>query len=75
TGLFTDPSGYNAAGNEERGRLLHSMDRIRVGLAASLREYPFIDGNGREMTGGRFDGVGYPAHPQEAIAYISAHDN
>ncbi len=75
TGLFTDPSGYNRAGDEEKGRLLNSMDRIRVGLAGSLREYAFIDRNGSETTGGRFESVGYAADPQEAIAYISAHDN
>ncbi len=75
TGLFTDPSGYNRAGNEEKGRLLNSMDRIRVGLAGNLREYPFVDRNGQQTTGGRFESVGFAADPQEVINYVSAHDN
>jgi len=75
TGLFTDPSGYNRAGNEEKGRLLNSMDRIRVGLAGNLREYPFVDRNGQRTTGGRFESVGFAADPQEVINYVSAHDN
>ncbi len=75
TGLFTDPSGYNRAGNEEKGRLLNSMDRIRVGLAGNLRDYPFVDRNGQQTTGGRFESVGFAAEPQEVINYVSAHDN
>jgi len=75
TGLFTDPSGYNRAGDEEKGRLLNSMDRIRVGLAGNLRSYPFVDRNGHQTTGGRFESVGFAGEPQEVINYVSAHDN
>ncbi len=75
TGLYTDPSGYNRAGGEERGRLLNAMDRIRVGLAGNLRGYPFTDHRGQRTTGGRFESVGFAADPQEAVCYVSAHDN
>ena len=75
TGLFTAPSGYNRDGGLERATLLNQADRIRVGLAGNLKSYEFVDRTGRPTTGGQFEGVGFAEEPQEAIAYISAHDN
>ncbi len=75
TGLFTDPSGFNGAGPSERDRLLESMDRIRIGMTGNLRNYLLIDRRGIETRGGQMDNVGYTLDPQEAISYVSAHDN
>ncbi|MDJ0735428.1 MAG: pullulanase-type alpha-1,6-glucosidase [Nostocaceae cyanobacterium] len=58
-----------------RGDLLYSMDRIRVGLAGNLRDFQFIDRNGKTIKGGDLDSTGYNLDPQEAINYISKHDN
>jgi pullulanase-type alpha-1,6-glucosidase len=75
TGLYTDPNGFNGSGSEELGRLLGYMNRIRFGMTGNLRDYLLIDHNGREILGAQYEGVGYAADPQEAINYVSAHDN
>ncbi|MFH1690060.1 MAG: alpha-1,6-glucosidase domain-containing protein, partial [Candidatus Eisenbacteria bacterium] len=63
------------SGPSERDRLLESMDRIRIGMAGNLRNYMLIDRRGRETRGGQMDNTGYTLDPQEAISYVSAHDN
>jgi pullulanase-type alpha-1,6-glucosidase len=75
TGLFLDPNGYNRGGGAERQKLLASQDRIRIGMAGNLRNFAFIDHQGRETDGWRFDNVGFAGDPQEALNYVSAHDN
>jgi len=75
TGLFTDPSGHGGGGAGQRGRLLELADKIRVGMAGNLRGFSFIDHTGRVVRGGDLDYGGYTADPQEAINYVSAHDN
>ncbi len=75
TGLFLDPNGFNASGRTERGRLLESMDRIRVGMAGNLAGYRFTDRNGNVIRGADLNYGGYTADPQETINYASAHDN
>ena len=48
SGLFTDPNGSPANGTaaEQRTRLLHYQDLIRLGLAGNLRDYTFLDSTG-----------------------------
>jgi pullulanase-type alpha-1,6-glucosidase len=75
TGLFLDPNGHNRAGGAERQRLLASQDRIRIGMAGNLRNFAFIDHQGRETDGWRYESVGFAGDPQEALNYVSAHDN
>lgn len=75
TGLYTDPSGFNGSGPNEREALLKSMDRIRIGMTGNLRNYLLIDFRGNEVRGGNMDNVGYTTDPQEVINYVSAHDN
>ncbi|OZG72158.1 hypothetical protein BTA51_17560 [Hahella sp. CCB-MM4] len=50
-------------------------DRIRIGLAGNLKNYPFEDNAGNVTTGQSYSGVGYTADPQENIVYIDKHDN
>ena len=49
SGLFTDPNDSPANGTpaEQRARLLHYQDLIKLGLAGNLRDYTFIDAPGR----------------------------
>ncbi len=63
-----------ATGQTDRMAMLRASDRIRVGMAGNLRDYRFTDATGRPVMGS-FDGVGYALDPQEALAYVSAHDN
>jgi pullulanase-type alpha-1,6-glucosidase len=80
TGLFYSPNPADqGAPEDQRARLLHYADWIRVGLAGNLRDYTLVDADGREVRGAEldFDGIptGYAASPRECINYISAHDN
>ena len=80
TGLFTDPSAFDQGTEaEQRLRLLHAADLIKVGLAGNLADYEIVDMTGDTVRGGRIDYNGAPAgytlDPQENINYISAHDN
>ncbi|WP_341716721.1 pullulanase-type alpha-1,6-glucosidase [Micromonospora sp. FIMYZ51] len=81
SGLFTDPNGdpVNGSAAEQRARLLHQHDLIKVGLAGNLRGYRFTDSAGRTVTGEQVDYNGSPAGytdaPGEAITYVDAHDN
>lgn len=81
SGLYTDPNGSGVDGTEEEQRqaLLSAQDRIKVGLSGSLADYTFVDHTGTELTGAEVDHngepAGYTAQPQEALTYVSAHDN
>jgi pullulanase-type alpha-1,6-glucosidase len=81
TGLFTDPNGapVNGTPPEQRARLLHYHDLIKLGLAGNLRDYAFVDREGRTVTGSQVDyngqPAGYAADPSETITYVDAHDN
>lgn len=50
-------------------------DRIRIGLAGNLQDYPFVDNGGNLNTGLNYSGVGYNSDPQENVVYIDKHDN
>jgi len=67
-----DLDAFNAA-------LLKDMDQIRLGLAANLKSFRFIDRTGTEVSGSEVDYNGSPAgyaeDPQEIVNYVSKHDN
>ncbi|PWU60243.1 DUF3372 domain-containing protein [Micromonospora globispora] len=81
SGLYTDPNGDDVNGStaEQKARLLHQQDLIKVGLAGNLRGYRFTDSSGKEVTGAQVDyngaPAGYTAAPGEAVTYVDAHDN
>ncbi|WP_327269752.1 pullulanase-type alpha-1,6-glucosidase [Streptomyces sp. NBC_01218] len=81
SGLYTDPNGSTANGTEaeQKARLLHYQDLIKVGLTGSLADYTFTDTSGAKVTGAGVDyngaPAGYAAAPGDALAYSDAHDN
>ncbi|MFJ8441878.1 pullulanase-type alpha-1,6-glucosidase [Kitasatospora griseola] len=81
SGLYTDPNGSpdNGAPEDQKARLLHQMDQIKVGLTGNLAGYAFTDSSGKAVTGKGVDyngaPTGYAAQPGEAVEYLDAHDN
>ncbi|MFK4110216.1 pullulanase-type alpha-1,6-glucosidase [Streptomyces sp. NPDC002176] len=81
SGLFTDPNSSAANGTpaEQKARLLHYQDLIKVGLTGNLAGYRFTDTDGKDVTGAGVDyngsPAGYAAAPGDALAYADAHDN
>ncbi|MHB9862344.1 pullulanase-type alpha-1,6-glucosidase [Streptomyces sp. YIM S03343] len=81
SGLYTDPNSSTANGTpaEQKARLLHDQDLIKVGLTGNLAKYHFTDTDGKEVTGAEVDyngaPAGYAAGPGDALAYVDAHDN
>jgi pullulanase-type alpha-1,6-glucosidase len=80
SGLWHDPNDIDQGTSEEqREKLLHHMDLIRVGLAGNLRDYSFVNHADETVTGSQveYNGQpgGYTLDPQEVITYVSAHDN
>ncbi|MEU9303518.1 pullulanase-type alpha-1,6-glucosidase [Streptomyces sp. NPDC048269] len=81
SGLFTAPNGSPANGTpaEQKARLLHDQDLIKVGLSGNLASYAFTDTAGRRIKGSELDyngaPAGYAAAPGDALAYADAHDN
>ncbi|MFJ7067024.1 pullulanase-type alpha-1,6-glucosidase [Streptomyces sp. NPDC101115] len=81
SGLYTDPNSSPANGSPEqqKARLLHYQDLIKVGLTGNLAPYTFTDTAGRTVKGSEVDyngaPAGYAAAPGDALAYADAHDN
>ncbi|MFE6972578.1 pullulanase-type alpha-1,6-glucosidase [Streptomyces sp. NPDC057682] len=81
TGLYTDPNTSTANGTEaeQKARLLHYQDLIKVGLTGNLAGYTFTDTSGNTVKGSDVDyngaPAGYAAAPGDALAYADAHDN
>jgi pullulanase-type alpha-1,6-glucosidase len=81
SGLFSDPNGdpINGSAADQRARLLHQQDQIKVGLTGNLAGYRFTASSGLAVTGAEVDyngaPAGYTAAPGEAITYVDAHDN
>ncbi|WP_260606848.1 pullulanase-type alpha-1,6-glucosidase [Streptomyces sp. WAC08241] len=81
SGLYTDPNTSPANGTpaEQKARLLHYQDLIKVGLTGNLADYAFTDTSGRTVKGSEVDyngsPAGYAAAPGDALAYADAHDN
>lgn len=81
SGLYTDPNSSigNGTSAEQKARLLHYQDLIKVGLTGNLAAYRFTDTDGKDVTGAQVDYNGRPAGyadaPGDALAYADAHDN
>ncbi len=81
TGLLSAPNGdaVNGTAAEQKARLLHYQDLIKVGLSGNLASYRFVSSAGTPVTGAQVDyngsPAGYTAAPGEAITYVDAHDN
>ncbi|MEV7346669.1 pullulanase-type alpha-1,6-glucosidase [Streptomyces sp. NPDC093544] len=81
SGLYTDPnsSTNNGTSAEQKARLLHYQDLIKVGLSGNLAKYSFTDTGGKEVKGSEVDyngqAAGYADAPGDALAYADAHDN
>ncbi|MFJ9705278.1 pullulanase-type alpha-1,6-glucosidase [Streptomyces sp. NPDC101234] len=81
SGLYTDPnsSTENGTSAEQKARLLHYQDLIKIGLTGNLAKYRFTDDDGKDVTGAEVDYNGSPAGyadaPGDALAYVDAHDN
>ncbi|WP_256251878.1 pullulanase-type alpha-1,6-glucosidase [Streptomyces sp. yr375] len=81
SGLYTDPNSSTANGSsaQQKARLLHYQDLVKVGLSGDLAAYRFTDTDGKEVTGAEVDyngaPAGYAAAPGDALAYVDAHDN
>ncbi|MET9956071.1 pullulanase-type alpha-1,6-glucosidase [Streptomyces sp. NPDC006339] len=81
SGLYTDPntSAANGSPEQQKARLLHYQDLIKVGLSGNLASYTFTDTSGRTVKGSEVDyngaPAGYAAAPGDALAYADAHDN
>ncbi|SDO26475.1 alpha-1,6-glucosidases, pullulanase-type [Streptomyces sp. cf386] len=81
SGLYTDPNpaADNGTSEEQKARLLHYQDLIKVGLSGNLAAYRFTDTSGKEVKGSEVDYNGAPAGyadaPGDALAYADAHDN
>ncbi|MEV5974801.1 pullulanase-type alpha-1,6-glucosidase [Streptomyces sp. NPDC051921] len=81
SGLYTDPnaSAANGTPEQQKARLLHYQDLIKVGLSGNLASYTFTDTSGRTVKGSEVDyngaPAGYAAAPGDALAYADAHDN
>ncbi|MER7806339.1 pullulanase-type alpha-1,6-glucosidase [Streptomyces sp900116325] len=81
SGLYTDPNTSTANGTraEQKARLLHYQDLIKVGLTGNLADYTFTDSSGRTVKGSGVDyngaPAGYAAVPGDALSYADAHDN
>ncbi|MEU2117628.1 pullulanase-type alpha-1,6-glucosidase [Streptomyces sp. NPDC016459] len=81
SGLFTAPNGADVNGTPEqqKARLLHDMDLVKIGLTGNLARYAFTTSDGTRRTGAQIDyngqPAGYTASPAEAVNYVEAHDN
>ncbi|MEU3251825.1 pullulanase-type alpha-1,6-glucosidase [Streptomyces sp. NPDC006997] len=81
SGLYTEPnsSADNGTEAEQKARLLHYQDLIKVGLTGNLADFTFTDTHGKEVKGSQVDyngaPAGYAAAPGDALAYADAHDN
>lgn len=81
SGLYTDPNSSKANGTEaeQKARLLHYQDLIKVALTGNLAAYTFTDSAGRRVKGSEVDyngaPAGYAAAPGDALSYADAHDN
>lgn len=81
SGLYTDPNASTANGTkaEQKARLLHYQDLLKVGLTGNLASYTFTDSAGRRVKGSQVDyngsPAGYAAAPGDALSYADAHDN
>jgi len=80
SGLYTDPNEAATADDATKLKLLDRTDWIKIGMAAGLADFRLVRStSGNTVTGSAvgYNGAhaGYTLDPQEAINYVSAHDN
>ncbi|GAA1591311.1 pullulanase-type alpha-1,6-glucosidase [Actinoplanes couchii] len=81
SGLAGAPNGdpVNGTAEEQRARLLHYQDLIKVGLTGNLAGYTFTGSSGTVVKGSDVDyngsPAGYTVNPGDVITYVDAHDN
>jgi len=79
SGWFYAPNAVNSGSAAERQALIEDSDNIRAWLAGGLASFRFTDASGAVTTGADVDyrgqKSGYTKDPQEAVNYISKHDN
>jgi pullulanase len=79
SGWFYAPNAENSGSNAERQALITDSDNIRAWLAGGLAGFRFENAAGTVVAGSEVDyrgqDSGYTQDPQEAINYISKHDN
>ncbi|MFP7706637.1 pullulanase-type alpha-1,6-glucosidase [Trueperella sp. LYQ141] len=79
-GLFSDPNGIGKLSpDEQKARLVHSTDLIRLGMAGNLKDYSFTTADGTTKRGEEIDyngqHAGFASEPAENVNYVDAHDN
>jgi pullulanase len=79
-GLWYDDNGSSTVDASVRLRqLLDAGDLIRLMLAATIKDYQFVDKHGHLVTGADLNynrqPAGYAKNPPDVINYVSAHDN
>jgi pullulanase len=79
TGLYLAPNAQSPADSTSLAVLLAQTDWIKAGMAGNLRDFVLLNSQGTTIKaqGIGYSGVatGYTLQPQEAINYVSAHDN
>jgi pullulanase-type alpha-1,6-glucosidase len=80
TGLYDDPNASNqGTPDEQKARLLHTMDWLRLSMAGNLKDYRLQRDDGWRARGVEINYNGssaaFTSDPQENVVYLSAHDN
>jgi pullulanase-type alpha-1,6-glucosidase len=80
TGLYTEPNGtFGGSAADAKAELLRLTDRVKLGLAGNLADYPIVDATGVTKPGRDVDYFGMPgafgAQPEDTIQYIGVHDD
>lgn len=73
-GLSYDWNGQDYDGRD-RDDLLRQTDRIKIGIAGNLQNYEIVDRFGSVTKGVDCESTGYTLDPQEAVQYVSSHDD
>jgi len=79
SGWFYAPNSANTGSPAEREALIADTDNVRLWMAGGLASFRFENAAGETVPGSEIDyrgqDSGYTQDPQEAINYISKHDN
>lgn len=79
TGQWVDPNELATTTATDRADFLQAIDRIKIGMSGNLAEFRLLLAGGATGPGAAvgYNGAptGYTQDPQEAVSYVSAHDN